>query len=149
MKKMILALFCVALLASGCKKDDDDDAGTTTTTATPQTLILGTWNGDVQNFNVAVTGAGPNDTTYTDTESISYLNLTLNSDGTGQTDSSGFDPEPLTWRLLNSNMLIMDNEDTLNISLLTTNKLEFKMSDVDNSNAPIIITSDFEIKLTK
>lgn len=149
MKKMILALSFIALLASSCKKDDDDDNGTTTTTATPQTLILGTWNGDVQNFNVAVTGAGPNDTAYTDTESISYLRLTLNANGTGQTDSLGFDPEPLTWQLLNNTMLLMDTVDTLNISLLTSNKLEFKMSDVDNSNAPIVISSDFEIKLTK
>lgn len=149
MKKSFLVFALLGILFSGCEKDEDDDNGTTTTVATPQELIVGTWKGDVQNFSVQITGTGTMDTSYTQVEPISYLRITFNSDGTGQSDSLGFDPDPMTWFLLNNTTLVLDTIDTLNISLLTANNFNLVNGFTDNSNPPGVIRTDVEFKLTK
>ena len=150
MKKLVLSLALISMFGVACEKDDADDGTTgTTTTQTPEEQIVGSWKGDTETFSVNITGAGANDTSYTQTNQIPHFNLILNSDGSGQTDSLGFDVDSLTWKIVNSNLMILDDEDTLTIDLLTSTNLNFSSSHTDNSNPPIVFQSDLSIKFTK
>ena len=103
----------------------------------------------MQSFTVTVTNSGLFDTTFTETENISWMNVTFNADNTGTSDSLGLDIEPLTWAIVNSDLLVLDGQDTMMIAKLNTTNLDLTQSEVDNSMAPAVIAYDMSIKLKK
>ena len=114
-----------------------------------QNMGLGKWFGDEQSVMVSITGAGPLDTSFTQTTSTSWMRLTFNSDGTGQVDSLGLDADLLTWTIQNNDLLVLDGMDTLMITKLNSTNLDLSMTEMDDSNAPILIEYDETIKFTK
>jgi len=145
MKKTLLLFAAIALLGVACTKETTEP----TTPATPSELILGKWFGDEQSVMVSVTGAGPLDTSFTQTTSTSWMRLTFNSDGTGQVDSLGLDADLLTWTIQNNDLLVLDGMDTLMITKLNSTNLDLSITEMDDSNDPILIEYDETIKFTK
>ena len=145
MKKTLLLFAAIALLGVAFTKETTEP----TTPATPSELILGKWFGDEQSVMVSITGAGPLDTSFTQTTSTSWMRLTFNSDGTGQVDSLGLDADLLTWTIQNNDLLVLDGMDTLMITKLNSTNLDLSMTEMDDSNAPILIEYDETIKFTK
>jgi len=150
MKRTLLALAAVAILGVACKKETTDDGGGQT--MPPSELIVGKWFGDEQSLMVSVTGSGPLDidTSFTQTEDLSWIRLTFNSDGTGQLDSLGMDVEALSWMIHNNDLLVLDGLDTLMITTLTSSDLHLSQSEVDNTSLPpAVIETSSTIKFTK
>jgi PBP1b-binding outer membrane lipoprotein LpoB len=144
MKKTIFAMALIAFFVASCSKDSDDDI---VSEATPSELIVGTWSGDEFSFTVTITG-GPLDTTYSATQSFAYARVSFNSDGTGQFDSLGLDPEALTWKLLNDNAFILDG-DTFAISLLNSTNFNLTQSTTEDLGVSGVATQETTIKLVK
>ena len=144
MKKTIFVMALIAFFVASCSKDSDDDI---VSEATPSELIVGTWSGDELSSTVTITG-GPLDTTYSATQSIAYARVSFNSDGTGQFDSLGLDPETLTWKLLNDNAFILDG-DTFAISLLSSTNFNLTENTTEDLGVSGVATQETTIKLVK
>lgn len=145
MKKTLLAFAAIAILGVGCKKEETANNGSTN----PNELIVGKWFGVEQTGSVTVTGAGAQDTSFTQTESLTWLRVTFNADGTGLMDSLGMDVDTLSWVIQNSTLLVLDGLDTLTITKLTSTDLHLNQTEVDDSNPPVVVTFDATVKLTK
>ena len=134
----------IAFIGTSCSKDSDDDIETV---ATPSELILGSWSGDELISIVTITGSSM-DTTYSETESFAHARVSFNSDGTGQFDSLGLNPEAMTWKLLNDNAFILDG-DTFAISLLTSTNFNITESITEDEGTFGVLTQELTIKLVK
>lgn len=143
MKKTIFAMALIAFIGTSCSKDSDDIE----TEATPSELIVGTWSGDEIIATGTITG-GPIDTTFYETQSFAYARVSFNSDGTGQFDSLGFNPEAMTWKFLNDNALILDG-DTFAISLLTSTNFNITETMTEDMGNFGVLTEETTIKLVK
>lgn len=147
MKNGLFALALIAIIGVGCKKESTSGDGGGTTD--PSVQILGKWFGDEQSLTVNITGAGPLDTTFTETEPIPWLRLTFNSDGTGQSDSLGFDADQINWEIKNNNLLVVDGTDTLMITKLNSTGLHLGISETDYSTPPMVLEINQTSKFTR
>ncbi|MCT4624003.1 MAG: hypothetical protein N4A46_10305 [Schleiferiaceae bacterium] len=151
MKKTILALLAVATLGVACKKEETGGGGTTPP-LTPSEKIVGDWKGanQVQDWNWYNTPGGVFDTTYQITADISWMNFTFNTDGTGSSDSLGFDPFTFNWMIHGQDLLVLDGTDTLMVTKLDETDLHMGRTLTDDvSIAPGVIEVDLSWQFTK
>ena len=143
MKKTLLAIAALAIISVSCKKEETTTGGGG---GTPAEQILWIWHGDDQIMTIDVSGTGGvADTNFTEITPIPWLNLKFNADGTGSSDSAGFDTESLTWVIKNNGVLVLDGTDTVMIRTLNSTNLNLGQAFIDDSNAPMIIDYDFEL----
>lgn len=145
MKKTPLTLILILLCLTSCTKNK---AGDEFKKLSSQEQIIGNWKGIVQ--SALATATSPSfDTLVNETQSIDYLNMQFDRDGICRIDSLGNKIEVWTWEIVNDNMLVWNNIDTLEIQNLSTTKLRLYRHQIDSTFSPFIVESHLDIQLQR
>ncbi len=140
---LTIILFSFAILS--CTKDNSEDQFSK---FSQEEQIRGSWQGEMSNASVKVSGSGGFDTLVEHEQPIPYYWLHFYKDGRGQRDSLGHNMVPFTWEFIAENSLIFDSKDTFTIQTLSKTKLIFNYHGFDSFFGPSAteINADYHLK---